>query len=121
MLAAASIYALVDKLENTGCKAPNYLAANYSMSHCSFCPSIANYPTLLPPPWLWLPNYRLLVKYTPQPLSPGAVNYGKVSVTRGTFISGAKISTFVDIFGIFDKVEKVLDKYFTLFSIEEGF
>ncbi len=44
-----------------------------------------------------------------------AVHYRKLSVTRRTFISGAKISTLVDILGLFDQVERVLDKYFTKF------
>ena len=43
------------------------------------------------------------------------LHYGKVSVTRRTFTSGAKISTFVAILGLFDQVDMILDVYFAQF------
>ena len=49
------------------------------------------------------------------------LHYGKLSVTRWTFISGAKISTFVEISGLFDQVERVLDIYFTEFSVRKAY
>ena len=48
------------------------------------------------------------------------LHYGKLSVTRWTIILGAKISTFVDILGLFDQVERVLDIYFTHFSLRKA-
>ena len=50
-----------------------------------------------------------------------SVHYGKFRGTRRTFILVAKISTFVDILGLFDQVEMVLDIYFTPIFLEKGF
>ena len=41
-----------------------------------------------------------------------SLHYGKLSVTRRTFILVAKISTFVDILGLFDQVEMYISPYF---------
>ena len=41
-------------------------------------------------------------------------------MSRRTFISGAKISTSVDIFGLFNQVERVLDILHPI-SLEKGF
>ena len=38
-----------------------------------------------------------------------SLHYGKISVTRRTFIPGAKISRFGDILGLFDQFERVLE------------
>ena len=48
------------------------------------------------------------------------MHYGKHSVSRWTFISGAKISAFMDILGLFDRVDRVLDKYFSLFPLRKA-
>ena len=45
------------------------------------------------------------------------VHWGKFTGTRYSFISGARISTFVDILVLFDKVERVLAMYFTKISL----
>ena len=39
---------------------------------------------------------------------------------RADILSGAKISTFVDILGLFDLVERVLDIYFTQFPLRKA-
>ena len=49
-----------------------------------------------------------------------AMHYGKLRATRRTFILVAKIRTFVDILGLFDKIERVLDIYFTQFSLRKA-
>ena len=50
----------------------------------------------------------------------GALHYGKFRGTRQTFILVAKISTFVNIFGLFDQDERVLDIYFTQFPLRKA-
>ena len=49
-----------------------------------------------------------------------AMHYGKLRATRGKYILVAKIRTFVDILGLFDKIERVLDIYFTQFSLRKA-
>ena len=49
-----------------------------------------------------------------------SLHYEKLSVTRWTLISGAKISNFVDILGLFDQVERVL-KYISPIFLGKGF
>ena len=53
---------------------------------------------------------------TQRPLTQASVHYGKLSVTRRTFMLVAKISTFVETFDLFDQFERVLDMNFTQFS-----
>ena len=48
------------------------------------------------------------------------VHYGKFRGIRRTFISGAKISPFVDILGLFDQVERVPNIYFTQFPLRKA-
>ena len=45
---------------------------------------------------------------------------GKFRWTRRTFTLVAKISTFVEILGVFDQVVRVLDVYFTQFSLRKA-
>ena len=49
------------------------------------------------------------------------MHYGKFRGTRRTFILVAKISTFVDILGLFDQVERVFDIYFTQLPLRKAF
>ena len=45
---------------------------------------------------------------------------GNLRAIKWTFISEAKISTYVDIFGLFDQVERILDIYFTQFPLRKA-
>ena len=48
-----------------------------------------------------------------------SLHYGKLREIMRTFISGVQRSSFVDIFGIFDQVLRVLDICFTQFPLRK--